>query len=212
MNTTDPTLQAPENESGIEALKRYDQIVSIKSLEFQNEKKVQHKESDSADSIDSVESLFGFTLPLEYKEFLMQHGAFVFGSDRGVFSLYSGAELYDILKLKSTEKFACRLGIVDYINYVWDGREDLNEALSAQDTQQLNAAYHVIGFIHVDDNAHRYLFINRSGKCGVLHYDQDYLDELLDDNLIPMLQGKFTALNFDKLLASEIQRCLMLLK
>jgi len=82
---------------------------------------------------------------------------------------------------------------------VWTGPDDLVQ------TAQLNRAYLVIGMTALDDDTHRYLFLDRAGRCGALWFNQDCIDDEHLETLHQMMQTSPARSDFCTALAAEVQ-------
>jgi len=107
--------------------------------------------------------------------------------------------------MAALDRYPLRHGLLDFIHGVWEGRPEFDEAFSAEQTAQLNRAYLVIGMTALDDDTHRYLFLDRAGRCGALWFNQDCIDDEHLETLHQMLQTSPARSDFCTALAAEVQ-------
>ena len=81
--------------------------------------------------------------------------------------------------MAALDRYPLRHGLLDFIHGVWEGRPEFDEAFSAEQTAQLNRAYLVIGMTALDDDTHRYLFLDRAGRVTAERWFKpaEYLEE-----------------------------------
>jgi hypothetical protein len=99
------------------------------------------------------------------------------------------------------------LGLVDMIRWSWGGdRPEFDpmsgeEGLTKDEVAALNRDYSIAGWYAIDEGeGFMYLYFDRAGRFGTLHYHQDAFDELWEDDLKPMLKGRPAPDTFDQAL------------
>lgn len=68
---------------------------------------------------------------------------------------------------------------VAYVDFVWGGRPELFDALSAAQIAAIESGFLMFGQRHVDDNVHVYLLVDAHGAAHALLLDQDDMDDAL---------------------------------
>ncbi|MCD6666171.1 MAG: SMI1/KNR4 family protein [Hydrogenophaga sp.] len=162
-------------------------------------------EPDDLATVEALERASGFPLPGDLTAFYLAHGGIDVGQGWGALSLFSAERLLANTTQASPERYPLRHGLLDFIHGVWEGRPEFDEAFSAEQTAQLNRAYLVIGMTALDDDTHRYLFLDRAGRCGALWFNQDCIDDEHLETLHQMLQTSPARSDFCTALAAEVQ-------
>lgn len=86
------------------------------------------------------------------------------------------------------------MGLVHMVRWAWGNdrfefEPGSGEGLDQAGIDVLNAHYAVIGWRAMDEGeAHEFLYVDRAGRFGRLYFHQDAFDELLADDLNPMVQ------------------------
>ena len=106
------------------------------------------------------------------------------------------------------------MGLVHTVRWAWGNDRfefdpDSGEGLDQAGVDALNANYAVIGWCMVEEGeAHEFIYFDRRGAFGRLHFHQDAFDELLADDPEPMVNlarpapGRFDAVLADFIAAA----------
>ena len=101
------------------------------------------------------------------------------------------------------------LGIIDQIMFSWgNDRWEFDEEISVENRDFLNENYLCFGWYRYDQGyeSANYLYVDKSGKFGEIHYNQDSFDELWDDILNPMLSKSPATENLEDVLCRIINK------
>ena len=195
-------LQAPTGENAIAALARYEKITEALEPNVAVYRSIKRMQPDAAAIIENFLKDSEFQLPDELVDFYLEHGGVDVGEGWGSLHLFGAAQL--LASLNNAPE-APRHGLLDFIQSVWDGRPEFDEAFSVEQTKQLNCNYFVIGITHVNDDTHRYLYVDRAGRCGVLLFNQDYFDDEHLEEMLGMLDSSPARPGFNAAFAAEVQ-------
>ena len=101
------------------------------------------------------------------------------------------------------------MGIIDQIMFSWgNDRYEFDEEISVENRDFLNENYLCFGWYRYDQGyeSANYLYVDKSGKFGEIHYNQDSFDELWDDILNPMLSKSPATENLEDVLCRIINK------
>lgn len=160
---------------------------------------------DNAATVEALVRATGFPLPVELKALYLGRGGIDLGQGWGSMSLFSATKLLANTTEDTPARYPLRHGLLDFIHGVWEGRPEFDEAFSAEQAEQLNRNYLVIGMTCLDDDTHRYLYLDRAGGCGALWFNQDGIDDEHLETLHRMLQTSPARMDFHTAFAAEIQ-------
>lgn len=193
--------KAPAGETAVAVLDRYAKVLATLAPVDAARRAIERMGPDAASTIEAFLQKSDFPLPNDLVEFYLEHGGVRLGSLR----LFSAAQLLADENREAGERYPPRHGLLDFIQYAWGGRPEFEEAFSDEQAKQLNRDYWVIGMTHVDDNAHRYLYIDRAGRCSSLFFNQDYFKEEHLDDMLEMLRSSPATLDFNAAFVAEMQ-------
>ena len=101
------------------------------------------------------------------------------------------------------------MGLIDQIMFSWgNDRWEFEEEIAVEHRNFLNENYRCFGFYRYDHglNAAYYLYFDKAGKFGEIHYDQDSFEELWADTLKPMLLKSPATENLEAMLCRILAR------
>lgn len=197
-NAIEDLLAAPPGETVIATLARYAQLLKTLGEPEATYRAIRWKGPDTAATVETFVQASGFPLPKDLVDFYLEHGGVAVGQGWGSVRLFGAAQ--SLAKLRETTH-----GLLDSIQHIWGGRPEFDEAFSGEQTEKLNRNYLVIGITDINDNAHRYLYVDRAGRCGALLIDQDYIEEEHLDELLKMVDTSPAHLDFNTAFVAEIQ-------
>ncbi|WP_431261050.1 hypothetical protein ACQ86G_13635 [Roseateles chitinivorans] len=145
----------------------------------------------SADLIERFQPAIPF--PAELVEFYREHGSLNGGNRLSRWTLLDLAEMERARASDYPYRQFHSLGLADMINYVWGNDRpevdlDSGDAIfSREQLDHLNQNYQVVGFwtdIDAGDEAHYYIYYDRSGRFGLAYLHQDEWDifDLLEES------------------------------
>lgn len=156
-----------------------------------------------------LQALCSVPLPPALLDFYRRGGGFAGGARLQQAVIHAPAELLRAAEAPEGPWHALpSLGLVDMIRWAWgNDRFEFDpasgEGLDQASIEALNARYAIVARRELDEGeAFEFLFVDGDGGCGRLFYHQDAFDELLADDLQPMLRsprtggparGEFTA-------------------
>jgi hypothetical protein len=149
---------------------------------------------DPAADVARLAQRIGMPVAQSYADLLSTKGAFHhahYGDTWQTLRFYSAQEMLD-----------CRNGLVDFIDDIWSGRPELEDALTSASIAKLNAEYIVFGYRYQDDNVHDYLFFDRHGDFHHLLFDQDDTTEA-EKMLNKLAQQTVAGISFEALLNAQ---------
>jgi hypothetical protein len=149
---------------------------------------------DPAADVARLAQRIGMPVAQSYADLLSTKGAFRhahYGDTWQTLRLYSAQEMLD-----------CRNGLVDFIDDIWGGRPEFEDALTSASIAKLNAEYIVFGYRYQDDNVHDYLFFDRHGGFHHLQFDQDDTTEA-EEMLNKLTQQTVAGISFEALLNAQ---------
>ena len=167
------------------------------------------------DELARLQAICPVPLPADLLAFYRVAAGFRGGSRLQDAVLHSPADL-----LRASERPAGQwdalgsLGLVHMVRWAWgnDRSEfdpDSGEGLDQAAVDALNANYAVIGWRMIEEGeAHEFIYFDRQGGFGRLFFHQDGFDELLADDLQPMVRearpapGRFDAVLADFIAAA----------
>ncbi len=153
---------------------------------------------EPCDTLETVRALvvrIACAVPLALQRLWLEHGAISMGPERnywGPFYVWSATRLLERLTNTGTDSWERleTLGFVETIEDAWGGRPEFEETLTVEQIAQLNANYKVFALLHEEsDEAHRYLYFDRTGGFGSALFHQDFWEEFQTDTLEPLLNG-----------------------
>lgn len=198
-------IKAPAGETALAVLDRYANVLATLAPDDAARRAIERMGPDAASTIEAFLQKSGFPLPNDLVEFYLEHGGVDVGQGWGSIRLFSAARLLADENDEAGAHHPPRHGLLDFIQHVWGGRPEFEEAFSDEQARQLNRDYWVIGMTHVDDNAHRYLYLDRAGRCGSLFFNQDYFEEEHLDDMLEMLRSSPATLDFNAAFVAEMQ-------
>ena len=166
------------------------------------------KPADDA-TIAALRTLSQPALPDALVAFYRKLGGFVGGGKLRSMAVHAPATLVAKSKRDPERPYdhVKSLGLVDMIRWSWGGDRfefdpKSREGLSQGEVDALNRNYSIVGWYVIDEGeGFMYLYFDRAGRFGTLHYHQDAFDELYQGDLKPMLEGRAAPDAFETALA-----------
>jgi hypothetical protein len=180
----------------MKAMRAFNQFLEeLDNEEASEDFQLRHVAADDAAAVAAIETKIGFSLPKELRELYLKNGA-IRTADYG--------DVWQTLKLDSAnEMLEQHCGLCAHIDWVWGGRPELAEELTANQIKQLDTDYIVFGSRYEDDNVHDYFFFDRLGRMDDLRLDQDDMSHAFEKFEL-LLAGTSRNLLLEELLAEQL--------
>ena len=168
------------------------------------------------DELARLQAICPVPLPPELLAFYRTAGGFEGGTRLQDALIHAPADLLRVSARPAGQWDALpSMGLVHMVRWAWGNDRfefdpDSGEGLDQAGVDALNANYAVIGWRVLEEGeAHEFIYFDRHGGFGRLHFHQDAFDELLADDLEPMVrQARPAPGRFDTVLADFIAAAL----
>ena len=180
----------------MKAMQTFNQFLEeLDNEEASDDFQLRHVAQDDAVDVAAVETKIGFGLLTELRELYLKNGA-IRTAEYG--------DVWQTLKLDSAnEMLEQHCGLCAHIDWVWGGRPELPDELTASQIKQLDADYIVFGSRYEDDNVHDYFFFDRLGRMDNLRLDQDDMSYAFEKFEL-LLAGSPRSLSLEELLVEQL--------